>query len=242
MKIRRLFSLLIVMTLTAAVISPTAYAFKADDTHAYVTEVGANTLIDTMGSKYSSFYKEDIISTLMTYSQKPDQDEKDGFNEWHFYNPNSGKNFNGGSVTALSKFTSHYNNAVTYYKNNKKDAAWESLGRALHYLGDLNTPVHTNNQSLIDAGNGLLSHLSFEDTCQQVQADYVVTMSTGSYTYYKNNTITNIAKSAANMANDNFNALKNKTSTSEEIAGNSILNAERATSGILYKFTIDVGA
>lgn len=242
MKIRKIIYLLTVIAILVAAMSTTALAFKADDTHAYVTEVGANVLIDTMGSKCSNFYTDDVISTLMTYSQKPDEDEDDGLNKWHFYNPNTGKNFRGESVSALTKFTSHYENAVSYYQEGRENDAWESLGRALHYLGDLNTPVHTNNQNLMDAGTGLLEHLAFEDTCQDVQADYVVTMTSGSYTYYRNNSLTTIAKASANMANNNFQSLQNGTSSSEEVAGSAILNAERAISGVLYKFTIDVEA
>lgn len=242
MKLRKNITSLLVVVMAVMTMGTEVFAFTANDTHAYVTEVGANVLIDTMGSEYADFYTEDVISTLMTYSKKPDEDETDGFNKWHFYNPNTGKNFEGGTVTALSKFTSHYNNAVTHYNAGREDDAWESLGRALHYLGDLNTPVHTNNQSLADAGTGLLSHISFEATCEDIKEDYEVTMTSGSYRYYQNNTITIIAKASANMANDNFNALRNQTSSSETVAGNAILNAERAISGILYKFKIDVGA
>lgn len=242
MKLRKIFTSLLVIAMAVTTFSTEAFAFTANDTHAYVTEVGANVLIDTMGSDYADFYTDDVIETLMTYSKKPDEDETDGINMWHFYNPNTGKNFNGGSVTALSKFTSHYNNAVSYYNDGQEDDAWESLGRALHYLGDLNTPVHTNNQSLADAGTGLRSHISFEAKCEEIKEDYEVTMSSGSYRYYQNNTVTNIGKACANMASDNFNAMKNQTSTVETVAGNSILNAERAISGILYKFKIDVGA
>lgn len=65
-------------------------------------------------------------------------------------------------------------------------------------------------------------------------------MTTGGYTYYKNNTVTTIGKSSANMASDNFNAMKNGVSTAETGASNAIINAQKAISGILYKFTLDV--
>jgi len=238
---KRVFSLL-VAGMAVVTMSTEVFAFWANDTHPYVTEVAANVLIDTLGSDYASFYTDDVIEALMDASKLPDEDETDGMNKWHFYNPNTGKNFRGESVTALSKFTSHYDDAVEYYLDGQEDDAWESLGRALHYLGDLNTPVHTNSQNLVDAGIGALSHWSFEAKCDEIKEDYEVTMTSSSYRYYQNNTVTNIGKSCANMASDNFNAMKNGTASVETVAGNSLLNAERAISGILYKFTIDVDA
>lgn len=239
MKLRKIAPLLTLVIIMAITMSTPALAFKGS-THAYVTEVGASVLIDTLGQKYSEFYSSDVIDILVEYSKMPDVDEKDGAYMWHFYNPNTGLNFVGGRVSALTKFVSHYEDALLHYKEGQKKAAWESLGRALHYLEDINTPVHTNNQNLVDAGTGLLKHSEFESTCVKVQEKYTVTMTSGSYTYYKNNSLTTIAKASANMANNNFQALTNKTSSSETIAGNAILNAERAVSGILYKFTIDV--
>jgi len=231
------------MILTTAMIftafSAQTFAFSKSS-HEYVTGKGADLLISTMGSTYSTFYSSTIIGTLKTYSCKPDEDETDGINKWHFYNPSTGKNFMSENKSALTQFSDHYSNAVNYYSQGDTTNAWKSLGRALHYLEDLNTPVHTNSQSLLDAGTGLKSHIDFESKVVEIQSDYTATMTTYQYRYYKNNDVNTIGKASASLANDNFSAMKNGTSTVTTVAGNSLTNAQKAVSGVLYKFYLDV--
>jgi hypothetical protein len=178
----------IALSLCFSMFSITSSALKGtgtNDSHAFVTGKGAELLISVMGSTYSTFYSTTTINSLKTWSAQPDKDDTGTLFDVHFYNPNTGKNFNGGSTTALSKFESHYQSAVTHYKAGRTTDAWEQLGRALHFLADLNTPVHTNNQSLINAGTGVFEHNSFENHIQSNQSSYTVTMTTANFNYYK---------------------------------------------------------
>ena len=94
---------------------------------------------------------------LLTNSDWPDTYENDGgLYTSHFYNPYTGKTFLG-TTTALTRFTAHANAAKKYYAKNKKQSMTE-LGRALHYLGDINEPHHA---ALLVAL--LSSHTQYED-------------------------------------------------------------------------------
>ena len=93
---------------------------------------------------------------LLAYSDWPDTFENDGgLYTSHFYNPYTGKTFLG-STTALNRFTTHANNAKKYYAKNRT-LAMQELGKALHFLSDINEPHHA---ALLIAG--LTNHSTYE--------------------------------------------------------------------------------
>lgn len=47
------------------------------------------------------------------------------------------------SRTARTRFELHYNTAITQYKNGFTEEAFDSLGRAIHYLCDIGCPLHS---------------------------------------------------------------------------------------------------
>ena len=103
----------------------------------------------------------DNKALLLEYCDKPDSDENGYIFAYHFYNPYKKLNYlpsflDASKVTALTKFQEHMKNAVINYNSNKNYSIQE-LGRALHYLEDINVPHHAAN--LIA---GLSSHSSYE--------------------------------------------------------------------------------
>lgn len=85
----------------------------------------------------------------------PDEDEaQDGFS-CHFYNPVTRKCYLGTEDSAKNRFIWHLSDyLITQSK--------ESLGRAIHFLEDLCTPVHTQYEDAVDAAIRLKLHTSFE--------------------------------------------------------------------------------
>lgn len=84
-----------------------------------------------------------------------DEDEaQDGFS-CHFYNPVTTKCYLGTEDSAKNRFLWHLSN---YLITNKK----ESLGRAIHFLEDICTPVHTQYEDPLDAAIRLKLHVNFE--------------------------------------------------------------------------------
>ncbi len=234
-KCKRLLVSFLAICLTVAAISPQCYAFETD-THGYVTDVSLGILKDVYPKESDEFFTQDVNSKLIYFSKRPDIDENDGIFKWHYYNPITEKNFVKGKVTALTKFNDHYKNALTNYKKGNVDKSLEELGRSLHFIEDINTPVHTNSQDIIDVASYLNLHVKFETFVLSIQDNTKATMTPNEFVYYKNNTTTQIAKKHANISANNFYALYNKLVPQEEIASNSLSNAQKCVAGVLYKF------
>lgn len=85
----------------------------------------------------------------------PDEDEAQNGFSCHFYNPVTEKCFLGTEDSAKNRFLWHLSN---YCLKGKK----EELGRAIHFLEDICTPVHTQYQDAVDAAIRLKFHIDFE--------------------------------------------------------------------------------
>lgn len=85
----------------------------------------------------------------------PDEDETKNDYSCHFYNPVTQKCFRGTEDSAKNRFIWHLSN---YLIDNKS----ESLGRAIHYLEDICTPVHSQYEDFFDAAIRLKLHIDFE--------------------------------------------------------------------------------
>ena len=209
-------------------------------THEYVTKTSLG-LLSGMDKKYSEFYHNTAKSELLIYCVKPDRDENEGGYKNHFYNPLTGRNFMGEKQSALTKFTGHYKNAVELYNSGSTFESWEELGRSMHFLEDLNTPVHTNYEDFWDAGIRLFMHIEFEKKCYEIQSKCICTLEPTSLIYYTNNSNENIGIECARLSADNFFALHKKISPDEIVARDSIFNAQKAVAGMFHKFYSEVG-
>lgn len=209
-------------------------------THEYVTKVATSELKKINYNSSASFFDQNSEKILFEYSTRPDIDENDGAFQWHFYNPATEKNFKGKDISAVTKFEEHYNNSIRYYKENNKEMSLQEIARALHFLEDLNTPVHTNAQSFTDAIIQFVMHSKFEELCNNVKNNYVCSMSLPELYYYRYNSTKTIAILSANLANENFFAMQSQVLTKSEVAGNSIINAQKAACGTLAKYLTDI--
>ena len=209
-------------------------------THEYVTQMSLDTFskLETQGK---SFYDEKAEELIMEYCTKPDIDENDGVFKDHFYNIATQRNFMGEKMSALVKFRQHYRNALINYKKGRMAKCWEELGRAIHFLEDINTPVHGGYDRPTDAMKRLPMHVAFEKTCILVQDECLADININELQYYLDNTLDDIAKTCARKSNDNYFALKNGYIAEEEIAKRTIIDAQRAVVGILFRFTVDTG-
>ena len=240
LKFKKIISYLLTLLFVSLAI-PQVGAFSSD-THEYTTKMGIKLFQNNFRKTFDKVYNKEAQSQLMTFCTRPDEDESGGAFKYHFYNPATEKNFMGEDESALKKCNDHYNNALRYYKEGKKLDAFEELARALHFLEDLNTPVHTNNQTFIDTTFNVAFHVSFENRCKEIQNQVIATMNKREFNYYKDNSLTTIAKASALLANDNFYALYEKFLDKSLVAVNSIENAQKAVAGVLYKFTLDIEA
>ena len=208
-------------------------------THEYATKKGI-AICTSVFKEASELYDERSVVQLLVFCTKPDEDEIEGAFKVHFYNPATEKNFNGEDDSALSRYKVHYNSAVDFFKKGEKDKAISELGRAIHFMEDMNTPVHTNNQSFIDSTIDVFLHTSFEKRCEEIQSTVDASMQRREFDYYKNNTLEQIGKASAMLANDNFYALYKKTLERDIVAKNSVENAQKAVAGLLYRFFLEM--
>lgn len=85
----------------------------------------------------------------------PDKDENDYGYSSHFFNPVTYKCYLNSEDSARNRFIWHLSN---YLISKEK----ESLGRAIHFLEDICTPVHTQYEDPLDAAIKLNIHIDFE--------------------------------------------------------------------------------
>lgn len=236
---KNLFLSFVAIALCVCTFSYPCHAF-ATDTHEYVTKVSLGIVEDVHDDHCKDFYNGVVAQTIEKFSTQPDIDENNGLFKWHYYNPITGKNFVKGDVTALTKFNEHYNSAIMNYNKNNYQKTWDELGRAIHFLEDINTPVHTNSQDVLDATSYLSFHVKFESYISSIQKGVEATMKLDDFSYFRDNSTTQIAKKHANMSADNFYSLHKNLETEETIAKNSLSNAQKCVAGVLYKFYTDV--
>ena len=187
--------------------------------------------------KFSDFYDKKYWELLVTYSEMPDQDEHQGAYKFHFYNIVTGRNYMGEKDNALTRFVNHFNKAVQYYHGGVIDLAFQSLGRSLHFLEDLNTPVHTVYESPSDAVLKFPLHVRYENVCDRLQGELIAKISPQSLVYYEVNLLETIGKSCAMLSADNYYYLTDNNKENDiSISRNAVLNAQKKVVGVFYKF------
>jgi len=92
-------------------------------------------------------------SILVPHADYPDISENGNLNNYHFYTDGSNYFYNvlNSGMNAKTQFIAHYNDAVDFYfgqngKVQSKTESFKALGKALHYMGDMTSPVHTGDR------------------------------------------------------------------------------------------------
>jgi len=179
-------------------------------THQWLTTRGFAILANEQSAIYNKFTAVQIASAT-EYADWPDNiffGETENYNNCHFYNfPASTNYWWGTTPTAKSKFISWYNSAVDKY-NRDVEGSFDDLGKAIHYLSDIGTPVHTGDRAIIDIlfPYGLVEdavqfgiHAAYELDADIHKANYTVT-SGGYYYFFANNNTDYISETNAGIS------------------------------------------
>ncbi|MGN1043857.1 MAG: zinc dependent phospholipase C family protein [Acutalibacteraceae bacterium] len=212
-------------------------------THKYVTRIGLENISKFYENKKESNVKSDerYWETIIEYSVKPDEDEIEGAYKYHFYNFLTEENFLNEKDSALTRMISHFENAVKEYKNKNRKEAFQELGRSIHFMEDLNTPVHTVYSSFKDAVLKFPLHVMFEKKCDEICDNVKSKVLEENMDYYKLNSLNTIGKSSSVLSENNFYGLEeNNVDFFYKVANNAILNAQERVTGVLYKFFKEV--
>lgn len=198
-------------------------------THRHITKIA----IDYIYERELNQHKE----WIKFYSVQPDKDEREGGFKKHFYNPATRKNFVGDRESALTKYIGYYNKAEHNIRNGVK--YYEEIGRSLHYLVDINTPVHTYYEDRFDAAIRLNQHIVFENYCNEIieEIDYKK-IKIDNLEYYIYNSIKDIGKNCARKSSILFYEYDDmdKKDDIDKIAREAIMNGIHSSIGILYRF------
>lgn len=221
-------------------IHPSFTSGGIDHTHQYLSAQGMEILKSDKGATFLYTY----ASTILTYSDKPDVDETFMFNLYHFYNPYTGKNYLGNTTTARTKFVQHAKNAKAYFRKNKTYAMQE-LGRALHYLADLNEPHHAANLTALNS-----NHTQYETWVDINRTKYVSSSANGLYSFsgtfdaYCNNLAYNYAVKAYSYKNDATATLLYGSpdyARWDSSASGVMTNAQTSIAAFLYRYLYEIG-
>lgn len=113
----------------------------------------------------------------------------------------------------------------------------EELGRALHFLQDVNVPHHAKNAIAV-----ITNHSEFESLAEENMESYAVSGLTNSIYTDANNSLGTIIDNYADIARDWYTkASSGDNAKMLSAAGSCIRNSQRATVTVLYKFMFDVG-
>ncbi len=222
-------------------VTPLWQSDGSNHTHQYLAARGAIILQNDMGTNVSN-YIFNYINNILAGADSPDSSfENDGGTYLgHFYDPLIGTNYLGQtSPTAKSRFVAHMNIAINYYWSDRQYAMTE-LGRAMHYLADLDESHHAAN---IIAGP-TSTHQPYEQWVDTNRLNY---QSNYGYLYQWvwNSTYDQVAYDTA-MYSRGFvsDVTKNDTdkySYWDNAAYNTINDAQQAIAAVYYAFLYDVG-
>lgn len=223
-------------------------------THEYITKTAISILREIEPSKI--YCLDTAYDWLVKFCTQPDKDETDGAFKHHFYNPATGKNFKSENSSALFKFISHYRKSVNSKRisvehcNSNDDivGAYSELGRSIHFLQDMCTPVHVYYEDMFDATTRLAQHIKFESKCNEKCEELGASYFNNLFIYkdfFKFNDIKYIAKNSACKSSilfyfyDNTNNDNHSKTIRDNIRFQSIKNGVIYTLGILYKYYLD---
>lgn len=214
----------------------------SNDSHQLFAKQSFKILEKEKGSSAVSGYSE-YKDVLFEYCDMPDKDEKDYIFAYHFYDPYTKKNYLPGvmkssKITALTKFKEHIKNSVENYKSNKKFSI-EELGRAIHFLEDVNVPHHASNQIA-----GLSSHSQYEKYISENNSLFYVYKS-NSYDKFSNLSFEDFCVSIFDECAKNAYSYKSvgKSYDKEEwkrVATATLKLAQENISALLYRFSQEV--
>lgn len=185
-------------------------------------------------------------SYIKTGSQAPDNDETNYSYGYHYYKYNSDlqngtgttKPNCGTTTTAYHMFNNHYYNANYEYAVGNYTTAYNELGRAIHYLQDINNPYHA---TLIGGD----PHYAYEAWVRDhFYSNYWASSASESYSFVCNNSFRYMSNSFSKSACTKYRDCSYFTSnpnTARAATAELTTRAQRATAALLYRYLVDTG-
>ncbi|MBZ9609556.1 zinc dependent phospholipase C family protein [Clostridium estertheticum] len=208
-------------------------------THQFLVSNAINCIINDKNQSIASTLIANE-SQILNFSDMPDNDEIT-FIPYapHFYDPNTGKNYANGRDTALSRFLSHASNAVNSYSIDKTHS-YEELGRACHFLADLNEPHHTANV----IASPFSTHTSYEKWADKNRAKFIISNGHDYTAWTDSDFQTDCTHNAIRDAKESrqyISIVNDAKGSWNEPTSEIFQNAQSDIAGFLYRFLKEVG-
>ncbi|MBQ9961446.1 MAG: zinc dependent phospholipase C family protein [Firmicutes bacterium] len=207
-------------------------------THGFIASQ-ALTILENNNSTLDSFFTTARKKEIIKGSFQPDIDGAASLYKDHFY-CEDGDGLFGYSLSAYDNFRNHYNGAVANYQAGNITEAMNRLGKALHFISDINEPHHSAGVSAINpTGN----HTGYENWVESNYSSFKVSsMTTSDLTAYKNTSLLSIANSSAQHSRGYITQAMSTSVSNMRAATNATLpRAQRDAAGVMYKFAKEVG-
>lgn len=205
--------------------------------HRELTNQGFYILFQDKSSSISNLtgkFSQTARNQIYAGSVAPDSDETSNKSAGHYCSPSLKNKYGSTSSTAYTNFNNHYYNAKLYYSWEEYLTAYNKLGRAIHYLEDINSPPHA---ALITGDNHSNYEVWVRDSINS--SYYVTTAPSDTYSYMTTSTFKNISISFATYSNSVANDCvynRNIAKTKE-----CLKRCQRAVAGLAYRYLIDTG-
>ena len=214
----------------------------------------------------AKWFGQEARRTIREYMDWPDHNERAGdiffdvvMGNWHSYLPGDGTNTlgnqNGNAKTRLAYW---YGAAVSNHKAGNAQAAFQDLGKALHYLTDLLSPPHVGERSF-DTVKGVkvlnplrmfrnaFIHGPYELLASALKDNYSIDTG-GLYGWAAENSIEQVGHQNAMFSAEYYAILEELLVfpfAPDKIAAavqDPLEQAQRSVAGVLYRFYRDVQA
>lgn len=176
------------------------------------------------------------LALLGTYSEIPDA-ESSSANADHFYNPETGDGWNIAVPNAKERFEEFYNQAVLEFSSNRT-LGLQDLGRAMHFIQDINEPHHASNAVAV-----VTSHVSFEhfasSKLQQAADTLQLSNNRSLYDYAHNQQPVNLFHNAALTGHSVYEQVQYNDQPWDAVAISTLKSSMYYTASVLYKFAKD---
>ena len=214
--------------------------------HMMLANQGFYILFSEKGDSVSNIrgkYSQTALANIFSGCVAPDDDETgDG---GHFCSPfsdNQGDRLlntnRSENPTAYTHFNNHYYDAKVAYTLRDWTQAYDELGRAIHYLEDMNCPPHA---ALITDALHSDKHTEYEVWVRDnfLGSYWESTATASTYSYMCNSTFFTISYNFATLAKDVAQTCVYCHST--EATGKCLRRTQRAIAGLGYRFLVDTG-
>ena len=194
----------------------------------YLLFITKENSVTNIRGKYSSTARQYIYDG----SIEPDLFENENKYAGHYCSPSLKNKYGATNLTAYTQFNNHYYQAKVYYDSGIYATAYNKLGRAMHYMEDINSPPHA---SLITG----FRHSAYETWVRDnfYSSYWATSVPESTYNFMTTSRFCDIATGFANYSNSVATECVNNNNIT--YTKECLLRTQRAVAGLAYRFLID---